>query len=153
MVVLALIIFCCVFSVTAGDYVIRTLEVDDGLPVSTVTDVAQTPDGYLWIGTLLGGLARYDGVKFDIYDMLNTPELKNASARRLCVDSEGVLWVATYGSLVRWHDGVFTLEMEHDSKVEALLFSDARQVVFATTDHGLLMGCKRRLKSAAGSCV
>jgi ligand-binding sensor domain-containing protein/two-component sensor histidine kinase len=142
MVVLALILFCCVFRGTAGDYMIRTLEVDDGLPVSTVTDVAQTPDGYLWIGTLLGGLARYDGVKFDIYGMLNTPELKNASARRLCVDSEGVLWVATYGSLVRWHDGVFTLEMEHDSKVEALLFSDEQQVVFVTTDHGLLMGRK-----------
>jgi hypothetical protein len=36
-VALALVIFCCVFKVTAGDYVVRTLEVDDGLPASTVT--------------------------------------------------------------------------------------------------------------------
>lgn len=141
-VVLASVIFFCVFKGMAGDYVVRSLEVDDGLPVSAVMDVAQTPEGYLWVGTLMGGLARYDGVRFENFDMLNTPELKNASVRRLCVDNEGALWVATYGSLVRWHDGVFTLEMGRDSKVESLLFSDARQVVFVTTDHSLLLGGK-----------
>lgn len=127
----------------AQEYVARTYEVDDGLPVSAVMDVAQTPEGYLWIGTLLGGLARFDGVKFDVFDLLNTPELKNASARRLWVDSAGTLWVATYGSLLRWQNGVFHLELDRDSKVEAWLFSDARQVIFATANQGLLIGRRK----------
>jgi ligand-binding sensor domain-containing protein/signal transduction histidine kinase len=102
-------------------------------------DVAQTPEGYLWVGTLLGGLARFDGVRFVTYDSVTTPELR-ASVRRLCVDRSGALWIATYGSLVRWQNGVFQVALESDSKIEALIFSDARQVVFSTTDAHLLVG-------------
>jgi ligand-binding sensor domain-containing protein len=43
-----------------------TLEMWDserGLPNSTVTGIAQSPDGYLWISTI-NGLARFDGVRF-----------------------------------------------------------------------------------------
>src|ERR1700712_5457557 len=35
----------------------------DGLPQNSVNAVAQTPDGYIWVGTF-GGLARFDGLKF-----------------------------------------------------------------------------------------
>ncbi len=143
MMVWGWIVFVGSFKGLAGDYVFRTLEVDDGLPVSTVTDVAQTPEGYLWVGTLLGGLARYDGARFVNFDALNTPEFKNASVRRLCLDNGGALWIATYGALVRWQHGVFHLEMDRDSKVETFLFSDARQVVFVTTDHRILAGVKK----------
>ena len=123
-------------------FVARTFEVDDGLPVSAVMDVAQTPEGYLWVGTLLGGLARFDGVRFVTYDSVTTPELR-ASVRRLCVDCSGALWIATYGSLVRWQNGVFQVVRESDSKIEAILFADARQVVFSTTDSHLLVGTGR----------
>ncbi len=37
---------------------------DDGLPSSAVTGLAQTSDGYLWIGTHKGGLVRFDGMEF-----------------------------------------------------------------------------------------
>src|SRR5262252_9418514 len=41
---------------------------DQGLPTSTVRDIAQTPDGYLWIATT-GGLARFDGVRFEVFGL------------------------------------------------------------------------------------
>src|SRR5258708_5937822 len=47
-------------------YVSRIWRTQDGLPESRIRAIAQTPDGYLWIGTP-GGLARFDGVRFVVY--------------------------------------------------------------------------------------
>ena len=41
-----------------GDgYIIDVWQTDDGLPENEVTSIAQTPEGYLWIGLFHGGLA------------------------------------------------------------------------------------------------
>src|SRR5689334_8075402 len=42
----------------------RLWQVSDDAARNTVRSVAQTPDGFLWIGTQ-GGLARFDGEKFE----------------------------------------------------------------------------------------
>ena len=47
-------------------YIIETWQTEQGLPQNTVTSIAQTRDGYLWIGTL-NGLARFDGVQFKVF--------------------------------------------------------------------------------------
>ena len=49
-------------------YAVRSWTVQDGLPTSTVQDIAQTPDGYLWLSTT-GGLARFDGVRFETFGL------------------------------------------------------------------------------------
>ena len=83
---------------------------DDDLPDSSVTAIAQTPDGYLWIGTY-NGLARFDGVQFVNFDPFNTPELKHARVDGLFVDAQGTLWINTHdGSMTAWRKGVFTRE-------------------------------------------
>ena len=43
---------------TGGDYLINVWRSEDGLPQNSVNCLAQTPDGYLWVGTRSGGLAR-----------------------------------------------------------------------------------------------
>src|SRR6185503_10070092 len=55
---------------------------ENGLPQNTVHAIAQTNDGYIWIGTE-EGLARFDGVKFTVFDKQNTPELKSNYIRNL----------------------------------------------------------------------
>ena len=125
------------------DYVTKTWEIDDGLPYSSVLDVSQTPDGYLWIGTSLGGLCRFDGVKFTTFDAARIPGMGIQSVRRLFVDSRGTLWVASYASLFRMENGRFHVEKRQDTKVEFLIHSDDRQVLFETTDHNLLRGTRR----------
>src|ERR1700730_316295 len=47
-------------------YVSRVWRTQDGLPENRVRTIAQTPDGYLWLGTS-SGLARFDGVRFMVY--------------------------------------------------------------------------------------
>ena len=46
-----------------ADYAIERWTIDDGLPQSSVTGIAQSQDGYLWL-TTFGGVVRFDGVRF-----------------------------------------------------------------------------------------
>ena len=115
--------------VGTADYLIDLWTSDNGLPDSSVTAIAQTPDGYLWVGTY-NGLARFDGVQFVIFDPLNTPELKHARVDGLFVDAQGTLWVNTRdGSMTAWHNGVFTHEWQ-GGQVSAV-FSRSNQLFFA----------------------
>src|SRR4051794_14818828 len=75
-------------------FVVKTWRTSDGLPQSTVTALARTPEGYLWVGTN-GGLAGFDGVRFVQYGLADG--LRSLSVRALAADGEGGLWVATLG--------------------------------------------------------
>ena len=95
------------------NYLVETWGVDDGLPHSTVTSIAQTPDGYLWVGTHHGGLARFDGRRFVCFHPGNTPQLSSISIQRLRVDPQGTLWIGTVeGGLVSCRDGAFRFELQ-----------------------------------------
>src|ERR1039458_9231042 len=48
-------------------YIHRVWTQEDGLPQDTVRAIAQTPDGYLWIGTE-EGLASFDGYDFTAFN-------------------------------------------------------------------------------------
>ena len=110
---------------------------DNGLPDSSVTAIAQTPDGYLWIGTY-NGLARFDGVRFVMFDPVNTPELKNARVTRLSVDAWGTLWINTYdGSITSLHNGGFTLEWQGGQVYS--VFSSSNQVLLTLVGHHATM--------------
>lgn len=78
---------------TSGESLIHVWQTDDGLPQNWVSSIAQTPDGYLWIGTRYGGLARFDGVRFVPFNPQNTPELKDVQVEHLSVDETGTLWI------------------------------------------------------------
>jgi signal transduction histidine kinase/ligand-binding sensor domain-containing protein len=105
-------------SETTTNYLINVWTVGEGLRSSSVTAIAQTLDGYLWVGTY-NGLARFDGVDFANFDPENTPELKHARVRRLYVDSAGTLWITLHdGSITSWKQGRFALEWKGGGGVD-----------------------------------
>lgn len=119
---------------------------DDGLPDSSVTAIAQTPDGYLWIGTY-NGLVRFDGMRFVTFDPGNTPALAHARVRKLSVDDQGTLWVNTFdGSMTSIRQGVFTREWNREAGLDpdATLVSCASNQVTFLLHHGSL---RRRTQS------
>ncbi|WP_299016979.1 sensor histidine kinase [uncultured Caulobacter sp.] len=66
--------------------------VEDGVPAA-IEDIAQTPDGYLWLGTPLG-LYRFDGVTFEpLRPPRPTTYKLNDRVVRLMVTRNGALWV------------------------------------------------------------
>jgi len=75
-------------------YFIRIWQVEQGLPQNKITAVVQTRDGYLWVGTY-NGLARFDGVRFTVFDENNTPELASSRITALFEASDGALWIGT----------------------------------------------------------
>jgi hypothetical protein len=66
---------------------------DDGLPSSAVTGLAQTSDGYLWIGTHKGGLVRFDGMDFRRPTHTANPPLPGREVTMMEVDASGTMWV------------------------------------------------------------
>jgi signal transduction histidine kinase/ligand-binding sensor domain-containing protein len=78
-----------------------------------VNCLAQTPDGYLWIGTRSGGLARFDGTRFVTFNPQSSPELKDVEFETLSVDSRGALWItAGNESMTSVANGKFRLVRE-----------------------------------------
>lgn len=77
-------------------YVHDVWTTESGLPQSSVLAIAQTPDGYLWLGTE-EGLLRFDGVRFVTFDKRNTPSLLSDEVDALLVDHNGDLWMGTRG--------------------------------------------------------
>ena len=61
-----------------------------GIINGAINAIAQTPDGYLWIGAE-NGLVRFDGISFRLFEHDNTSSLPPGHVRGLVVDSEGVL--------------------------------------------------------------
>ena len=103
---------CVRTALASCGYQIDVWQADDGLPQGTVTSIAQTPDGYLWLGTQ-NGLVRFDGARFKVFNANNTPAIKNNRVVQVFADHEGALWVgAEQGNVVRCANGRFTgLEM------------------------------------------
>src|SRR5438034_2134217 len=112
---------------------------ENGLPQNTVHSIAQTPDGYIWIGTE-EGLARFDGVRFTVFDRQNTPELKSNYIRTLLADPKGVLWIGTAEGLVRLLDGKFTVFTTNEglpSNTIQALYQDREGNLWVATATGL----------------
>lgn len=73
---------------------------EQGLPQSSVNDIIQTHDGYLWLATF-GGLVRFDGVNFSTMDRFNSSCLRSDRILRLFEDSRSTLWASTEDGLLQ----------------------------------------------------
>ena len=78
----------------SDEFIQRVWTSDQGLPSNSVTSLLQTPDGFLWVGTF-GGLARFDGVRFQLFDVRNTPALKSDRITALIPDGDRGFWVVS----------------------------------------------------------
>ncbi|MFQ3582663.1 MAG: two-component regulator propeller domain-containing protein [Chloracidobacterium sp.] len=77
-------------------YTRRVWTTREGLPLAAIFSIAQTRDGYLWVGTH-EGLARFDGITFTVFNRRNTPALTNNRITALCAAPDGALWIGTGG--------------------------------------------------------
>lgn len=46
---------------------LASITINDGLPYNFVDDIIKSSDGYLWVATYGGGVARYDGNEFVVF--------------------------------------------------------------------------------------
>jgi len=112
---------------------------ENGLPQNAVQALAQTRDGYIWIGTEVG-LARFDGNGFAVFDRNSTPALPGNDVRCLLAASDGALWIGTSEGLARLKEGSATSFTTRDGLPENSILAIAEAsdgAVWAYTGAGL----------------
>lgn len=77
-------------------YLYRIWSVESGLPQISVLAMVQDAEGFIWLATQ-GGLARFDGQHFTVFNTANTPALPSNYITALLLDSQQQLWIGTRG--------------------------------------------------------
>jgi len=90
-------------SLDITQYAHKTWKARDGFPRDAVQSIAQTRDGYLWLGTR-SGLIRFDGVSH----IEPAVRLPSPVIYALTAGPDGSLWIGTGKGLVQWKDGKST---------------------------------------------
>ena len=80
-------------------YLLREWGIEQGLPSDIINALAQTPDGFLWIGTQKG-LLRYDGLTLEPVPLPDGLEGQSPDIRAFWVDSGGRLWIGENNHLL-----------------------------------------------------
>jgi len=121
----------------------------DGLPEQVVQAFAQTADRYLWIGTT-GGLARFDGEHFLVFDRENTPAFAENNVFCLMVARDNTLWIGMEGGgLIRYRNGVFRAFTPGDglnNPFVRTVLEDHTGKIWVGTDSGLFLLTGERLE-------
>ncbi len=125
------------FSSDENRYGVIEWNMQSGLPQNLVRVIEQTDDNYLWIGTD-DGLARFDGVRFKVFDSTNTEIIKQDSIFALKVAKDGTLWIGTDGSGVLFYkDGRIQASPYHH------LAATTVRAFYEEEDGSMLVGCNR----------
>jgi signal transduction histidine kinase/ligand-binding sensor domain-containing protein len=93
---------------------------EDGVFGGTPNAIAQTTDGYIWIGTQ-AGLVRFDGVRFVSWRPPEGNELPSTRITSLLGGRDGSLWIGTSMGLARWQNGNLTNYRDPTGSIMAIL--------------------------------
>ena len=140
-----------------SDYVHDRFGAEEGFPGGPVYAMAQTPDGYLWIGTEKG-LVRFDGITFNLLRPLDPETGFSRPILGLVVDGEGSLWVRPQGpKLLRYREGKFQdmstgLKLK-ETDITAMCAGKNGDVLFSGLVNGTVRYSKGRFDTLASVSV
>jgi signal transduction histidine kinase/ligand-binding sensor domain-containing protein len=131
----AILLACCACalaldpSLDVSQYAHTSWKVRDGFPKGIVYAIAQTPDGYLWLGTEVG-LFRFDGVRSVLWQA-TTDHLPGNSVGSLLAAKDGSLWIGTNNGVASLKDGKLTQYPELTGHHFVSLVQDREGTVWA----------------------
>ena len=127
---------CCVCvlaldpSLDVNQYAHTAWRSRDGFANGQISAIAQTPDGYLWLGTEFG-LFRFDGVRAVPWQPPANQHLPPGRIFSLLVSRTGDIWIGTGRGLARWRDGKLTLYPELEGEIVFALLEDRDGTIWA----------------------
>lgn len=109
--------------------------VQDGALAGNPTAFAQTPDGYMWVGTQ-SGLYRFDGLNFLPWSPPAGQRYPSgvASIYSLYASRDGSLWIGTGAGISHWANGKFSSIFGANAAVDAIA-EDNQGVIWITRTH------------------
>jgi signal transduction histidine kinase/ligand-binding sensor domain-containing protein len=111
----------------------------DGFFSGVPSAIAQTNDGYLWIGGG-SGLTRFDGVRFVAWTTPPAARLPSLNVISLRGTSDGSLWIGLMPGLARLKDGVVTAYPDLHGRTGEII----------EDSHGSIWLCRDRVPAGAG---
>jgi len=142
-VVLATTLFSILLALCAGapaldpslgvsQYAHNAWKIREGFAKGAITAIAQTPDGYLWLGTE-SGLLRFDGVRAVPWQPPGGEQLPSNLVTSLLVSRDGTLWIGTLKGLASWKDDKLTQHPEVAGAMLGWFLEDREQTVWFGT--------------------
>ena len=116
-------------SLDVSQYAHTAWKTVEGFSKGLIRSIAQTPDGYLWLGTEFG-LRRFDGVRAVPWEPPPGQHLPNSDIRSLQGARDGRLWIGTFRGLASWKDHELTHYPELDGHVIEALLEDREGTIW-----------------------
>src|SRR5215475_9755099 len=110
-------------SLDVSQYAHRSWRYRDGFAKGTIESIAQTSDGYLWLGTSFG-LLRFDGVRTVPWQPPGDQRLPSNIINSLLVARDGTFWIGTRSGLASWKNGKLDVYPELNGLVMLGLIED-----------------------------
>ncbi|MBX2956723.1 MAG: hypothetical protein KF846_11235 [Cyclobacteriaceae bacterium] len=104
------LVYCEAYS----QYAVSRYTAIDGLPQSEVQALVEDSNGYLWLGTQGGGLARFDGKSFDVYTTRDG--LLNNVIGNLFIDRNQYIWSSHVQGISRFDGKLFKTFVPPDAE-------------------------------------
>ena len=114
-----------------SQYAHTAWKIRDGFAKGSINTIAQTPDGYLWLGTEFG-LLRFDGVRNVPWQPPPEQQLPSKHIYSLLAARDGTLWIGTSKGLASWKDGKLTQYAELAGQSVVRLLEDHEGAVWAS---------------------
>ena len=112
-----------------SQYAHTAWKVSEGFAKGVIRSLAQTPDGYLWVGTDFG-LLRFDGVRAVPWQPAPGEHLPGTDVRRLLAARDGRLWIGASQGLASWKDGKLTHYPKLEGQTIQALLEDREGTVW-----------------------
>jgi signal transduction histidine kinase/ligand-binding sensor domain-containing protein len=125
----SVVVLCCTSAlaldpaIDVTQYAHTAWKIREGFSRGSIYSIAQTPDGYLWLGTEFG-LLRFDGIRAVPWQPRGALHLLSGTIRSLLVARDGTLWIGTNEGLASWKDGTLIQYSEFDGKYIFKLLED-----------------------------
>jgi ligand-binding sensor domain-containing protein/signal transduction histidine kinase len=138
-------------SLDISQYAHTTWTFQNGFSHGAVYAIAQTADGYLWLGTQ-SGVFRFDGVRTMPLPLAPGQQLRATEVGSLLPARDGTLWIGTLDGLVSWKSGQLTEHLAFRGlRVNALL-QDRDGTIWVGTALGGPMGKLCAIRSGTTTC-
>ena len=116
-------------SLDVSQYAHASWKNSEGFTEGIIRAIAQTADGYLWLGTEFG-LRRFDGVRAVTWQPPAGQQLLSSDIRSLQAARDGRLWIGTFRGLASWKDGKLSHYPELDGQVIEALLEDREGTIW-----------------------
>ena len=101
----------------------------EGFSKGLIRCMAQTPDGYLWLGTEFG-LLRFDGVRASPWAPPGSERIPEGRINKLAAARDGTLWIGGDNWLLSWNGVKLIRYPEFDSRSVLSILEDHEGVIW-----------------------